>query len=302
MGRKQMSFDISKTAELVDAVRTARPLVHCITNYVTVNDCANVLLAAGAAPVMADAIEEAADIASIANALVINIGTLNGRTVESMLAAGTKAKERGIPAILDPVGAGASEYRTATALKLVAAIPFAVIRGNLSEISTLEKGSGKTRGVDACAGDLGEMAVESAIAVSRTLARTTGAIVAITGAVDVISSGNETILVKNGHPMMASITGSGCMLTAIIGAYCGAVFDRTIGDRANGDRTIDGSEAYLSATVAAVTAIGLAGERAERIARGKNGGTATFRNALIDSLSRLDSHAIARGMKIESIG
>lgn len=292
-----MSFDISKTAELVDAVRTAHPLVHCITNYVTVNDCANALLASGAAPVMADAIEEAADIASIANALVINIGTLNGRTVESMLAAGAKAKERGIPAILDPVGGGASEYRTATALKLVAAIPFAVIRGNLSEISTLEKGYGKTRGVDACDDDLGETAVERAIAVSRSLARTTGAIVAITGAVDVISSGRETILVKNGHPMMASITGSGCMLTALLGAYCGAIVDRSIVDR-----TTDGSESYLSATVAAVTAIGLAGERAERIARGKNGGTATFRNALIDSLSRLDSHAFARGMKIESIG
>jgi len=269
-------------ARILRAVRERKPLVHCITNYVTVNDCANALLAIGAAPVMADDIGEAADIAALANAVVINIGTLNERTIRSMFAAAKKAAELGRPAILDPVGAGASRLRTETALALLRDIRFSVIRGNVSEIKTLHAGCGTTRGVDADEKDLRADGLEAVAATARSLARKTGAVVAVTGATDILSDGNRTLAVRNGHALMSRITGSGCMLSAITGGFCGAAPDR-----------------LLDAVAAALCALGLAGEQAaERMLR-EGAGTGSFRTGLIDALSLMDDETLAGGMKLD---
>lgn len=273
-----MSFDTPEIGAIADAVRAKKPLVHCITNYVTVNDCANALLAVGASPVMADDIDEVADIVNIANALVINIGTLNARTIRSMEEAGRLAASRGIPIILDPVGAGASRLRTETARELAAKIPFTVIRGNLSEIECLSGGIGNTRGVDAACDDGRKDAVAAALAASRALCRATGAVVAVTGAIDVVAEENAHFAISNGHPLMPRITGSGCMLSAILGAFCA-------------------SASPFEATVAACAAMGLAGEHAAKAAGDR--GTGAYRSALIDSLSLMDSRVLAGGMRIE---
>ncbi len=272
-------------ARAIDELRATRPLVHCITNYVTVNDCANALLAVGGSPVMADDEAEAAEIAAIAGALVINIGTLNARTVKSMEIAGAEAARRGIPVVLDPVGVGASRLRTETALSLVGKIPFAVIRGNASEIRVLATGTGSTRGVDACAEDSSSVAgIRKA---AEAFARKTGAVVAITGATDIVTDGARTFAVRNGHPLMGEITGSGCMLSAVIGAYAGSAASAARDAR------------FLETTAAALCGMGLAGERAAR--RAKRLGTGSFRAALIDALSGLDSRAVSRGMKIDAL-
>lgn len=281
------------------AVRAKRPLVHCITNYVTVNDCANALLAVGASPVMADDIAEAAEIASIADALVINIGTLNERTIRSMVKACRAAADKGIPLVLDPVGAGASRLRTETARSLVGDCRFSVIRGNASEIRALV-GDGATRGVDASEDDSAESAFAQTARTAAQLAGGTGSIVAVTGAVDIVTDGKRSLAIGNGHPLMARITGSGCMLSAVVGAFAGANPDR-----------------LLEATAAAACLMGLAGEGAAASARGaidagnsrgagadpahaadRPIGTGSFRTALIDGLSLLDGQAVQRGMKI----
>ena len=173
---------IAEIAHLLSDVREKKPLVHNLTNYVTVNDCANALLAVGASPVMADDLDDVLDIAALADAVVINIGTLNARTIPSMFAAGKKAAALGRPVILDPVGAGASRLRTGTALDLMREIPFAVIRGNVSEIKTLLGGSGATRGVDASDGDLNADGLAGIAAAAKALADRTGAVGAVTGA------------------------------------------------------------------------------------------------------------------------
>lgn len=273
-----MSFDSTAVSAIADAVRAKKPLVHCITNYVTVNDCANALLAVGASPVMADDIGEVEDIVNIANALVINIGTLNARTIRSMELAGKAAISRGIPVILDPVGAGASRLRTETARELVAKIPFTVIRGNISEIESLSGGAGKTRGVDAADAEWRDDPVLAALTAARALSRMTGSIVAVTGAVDVVAKEGAYFTISNGHPLMPRITGTGCMLSAMLGGFCA-------------------SESPFEATAAACAAMGLAGEHAAKEACDR--GTGSFRSAIIDSLSLMDSRVLAGGMRIE---
>ena len=279
-----MSSDLKTTemAGLLREVREKRPLVHCITNYVTVNDCANALLAVGAAPVMADDIGEVDDIAALAGALVINIGTLNARTIQSMLAAGRRAAALNLPVVLDPVGAGASALRTQTACDLLRSIPFAVIRGNVSEIKALMGGGGTTRGVDADEKDWSSGGLDGVIAATSALARRTGAVVAVTGVTDVVSDGSRALAIRNGHAMMSRITGSGCMLSAVIGAFCGAAPDRT-----------------FDAVGAAIAAMGLAGEQAAARAAKERTGTGSFRTYLIDSLSLMDEAVLAGGMKLE---
>ncbi len=278
-----MSFDLASIPTIADTVRNKNPLVHCITNYVTVNDCANALLAIGASPVMADDLSEAEEIAEISDALVINIGTLNERTIRSMIAAGKRASALGRPVLLDPVGAGASRLRTETAAALMAAIDFTVIRGNASEIMTLAAGTGRCRGVDAIEGDTDASAFESLAESARGLAARTGAVVAVTGAVDLVTDGKRTLLVSNGHPLMARITGSGCMLSAITGGFCGAAPDRP-----------------LAAVAAAIAAMGFAGEQAAAVCSEEGTGTGSFRMHLIDRLSLLGGKALSGGMKIEA--
>lgn len=270
--------------KIMSNVKERRPLVHSITNYVTVNDCANIVLACGASPIMADDEAEVEEITSICNSLVINTGTLNARTIESMIKAGKTANRLGHPVILDPVGSGASALRTNTVYKLLEEIGFSVIRGNISEIKTLDQGTGYTKGVDASESDLiSEDRIDAAIALAKRVSEKTGAVVAITGETDIVANKTQTFCVRNGHEIMSKITGSGCMLTAVIGAYCGA-----------------NNEQILQSTVAAVAAMGLSGELAYEKMIESDGGTATFRTYLIDFMSKMNESMLKEGMKIEN--
>lgn len=268
--------------EMLANVRAARPLIHTITNYVTVNDCANVLLACGGSPIMADDEAEAEEITSICGGLDINIGTLNARTVPSMLKAGRKANELDHPVVFDPVGAGASAFRTQTALRLLREVRFAVIRGNSSEIKTLIRGSGTTKGVDADLADrVMKENLDETAEVVRGFARRTGAVVAMTGPVDIVADGKTVYCICNGHPMMGRVTGTGCMLSAMAAAYV----------TANPGQT-------LRAAAAAVCAMGLCGEKAYgRL--GEMDGSASFRNYLIDAVYRLTPEELEKGAKYE---
>ena len=229
---------------MLENVRAKTPLVHNITNYVTVNDVANVLLAAGGSPIMSDDADDVEDITSICGGLNINIGTLNSRTITSMLLAGKKANLLGHPVVLDPVGAGASQLRTDTANRLLREVKFTVIRGNISEVKTLASGAGTTKGVDADVADkVTEENLDSAVAFAKAFAARTGAVVAITGAIDIVADAHKAYCIRNGHPMMSSITGTGCQLSALTAAFV----------TANPDQP-------LEAAAAAVCAMGLAGE------------------------------------------
>lgn len=269
--------------EMLGNVRTYTPLMHCITNYVTVNDCANILLACGGSPIMADGPEEAEEITAICSGLVINIGTLNQGTVAAMLLAGKKANELGHPVVLDPVGAGASTVRTETALKLLREVKFTVIRGNISEIKTLAQGFGTTKGVDADAADaVTEDTLASAVTFVSEFAEKMGSVVVVTGAVDLVGNGKKVYAIRNGHPMMSRITGSGCMLSVLCGAYAAA----------NGKNP-------LEAAAAAVCAMGLCGERAFEKMEGEASGNSTFRNHLIDEIFKLDGESLEKGARYD---
>lgn len=206
------------TAECLKRVRERNPLVHHITNYVTVNDCANACLAVGGSPVMADALEEAADMSGISDALVLNIGTLNADKVKAMILAGKAANKKGIPVIFDPVGCGATSFRNRMAEELLKQVHMAVIRGNVSEIQSLAGKDAQTKGVDAGT----TSGLDEAAATAKALALREKCIVIISGAKDIITDGNTTILITNGCPEMAQITGSGCMCTTVVGTFCAA--------------------------------------------------------------------------------
>ncbi len=269
--------------EILANVKEKTPLVHNITNYVTVNDCANAVLASGGSPIMSDDINEVEDITSICSSLVINIGTLNERTVQSMIKAGKKANQLNHPVILDPVGAGASKYRTDTVFKLLNEVEFSVIRGNISEIKTVEKGSGTTKGVDADVSDtISDENLQEAVDFSKQLSDRTGAVIAITGPIDIVSNKNKSYIIRNGHKIMSKITGSGCMLTSIIGCYLGANPNNA-----------------LEATAAAVCMMGICGERAYKKTTNQGGGTASFRSYLIDEISKIDAVSMKGEAKIE---
>ena len=271
-------------SEIIKNVKNKTPLVHNITNYVTVNDCANVLLACGGSPIMADDIEEVEEIVSISSALVLNIGTLNSRTIESMIKAGKKANELNIPAILDPVGVGASNLRTDTARKLLDEVKFAVVRGNMSEIKALGNTNAKgARGVDANVADsINEENLTEVVEYVKSLSGRLSLVVAVTGAIDIISDSTKTYIIRNGHPMMGKISGTGCMLSSTIGAYCGA----------NKDNIID-------ATAAAVCIMGLSGELAYEKMKKNDEGTSMLRSHLIDFMSKIDDEMLKEGAKVE---
>ena len=190
-------------------LRRTCPLIHNITNYVTVNDCANMVLACGASPIMADDAAEVEDITTICGGLNINIGTLNSRTITSMLLAGKKANQLGHPVVLDPVGAGASRLRTDTAFRLLWDVKFTVIRCYISEIKTLASGAGTTKGVDADVADKAtEENLDSAVAFAKKFAAQTGAVIAITGAIDIVADAEKAYCIRNGNAMMSSSTGT----------------------------------------------------------------------------------------------
>lgn len=272
--------------QIFQNVQNKTPLVHCITNYVTVNDCANILLACGGSPIMADDAAEAAEITSICAATVINIGTLNSRTVESMLLAGKRANELGHPVILDPVGAGASVLRTQTAERLLREVKFSAIRGNISEIKTIAGGAGTTKGVDADEADaLTGDTLADGIALAERLSAETGAVIAITGAVDIVCGGEEAYLIRNGCPEMSRITGTGCMLSAMTGAYLAA------NDPAQ----------HTKAAAFATALMGYAGELAYARAKEIGAGTGSMRTYIIDAVSNMTEEKLSGGMKIETV-
>lgn len=252
-----------KAGELIRKVRTEVPLVHCITNYVTVNDVANALLAVGASPIMSDDCHDVEDIVSISRALVINIGTLNERTIASMLLAGKKANALNIPVVFDPVGAGASAYRNETTRKLIEEVKLTVLRGNLSEVSFVAGLEVSTKGVDSSEAD----ANKDAVAVAKTVAKQLGCTVAITGAVDTISDGDIVVQIKNGHPMLSKVTGTGCLTSGLVGAFVAV------------------GESPVYAAAAAIAATGMAGETA--FFKAGSTGTGSFHIALIDALSQI---------------
>lgn len=258
----------------IETLRSTKPLIHHITNYVTVNDCANITLAIGASPVMADAIEEAAEIASVASAVVLNMGTLNANTVASMMAAGKAAGAAGIPVIFDPVGAGASQFRNNTAITLLKEVPISVLRGNISEIRFIAGLHSETKGVDASDNDLSTLA--DAQKVAKTVAGEFNCIVAITGATDIVSDGSKTICIENGHPMLSNLTGTGCMCSSLIGSFCGS-----------------NPSSVFDATVSALLTMGIAGELAHTKAGHKGNGS--FRSALHDAVSHMTGETLTEG-------
>ena len=261
-----------RIAQLAPAVREQSPLVHCITNYVTVNDVANGLLAIGASPIMSDDLDDVDDIARLASAVDLNIGTLNHRTVTSMRHAGKVANAEDIPVILDPVGAGASRMRNEAVSRLLEEVQFAVIRGNASELGFIAGLEVSTKGVDASEEDISR----DVVSLARDVAWKYNTTVALTGPVDVITNGTETVRIMNGHPMLKSVTGTGCVTTALVGAWVAAARSSVL--RAE--------EADLMAAAAgAVSMMGIAGEKAFAEAGEKC--TGSFHMALIDALSTI---------------
>ena len=268
--------------EMLENVRKTCPLIHNITNYVTVNDCANVLLACGGSPIMSDDVDEAEEIVSLCGGLNINIGTLNQRTIPAMHKAGRKANELGHPVVLDPVGAGASNLRTQTAKELIDSIKFTVIRGNISEIKALALGEGGARGVDADVADqVTKENLLQAVSFAKEFAKKTGAVIAITGAIDIVADEEKAYCIYNGHPMMSSITGTGCQLSSVIAAYVTA-----------------NPKTRLEAAVAAVCLMGVCGERAyERLT--ELDGNAMYRNYIMDGIFNLTGEELERYAKYE---
>lgn len=266
----------------LDHVRKSVPLVHNITNYVTVNDVANMLLACGGSPIMSDEPLDVEEITSICGGLNINIGTLNARTIEGMIKAGKKANELGHAVLLDPVGAGASTLRTNTAKELLEKIRFDVIRGNISEIKTLAQGSGTTKGVDADIADaITEETLGSAIAFVKRYAKETKSIIVVTGAIDLVADDKICYVIRNGRPEMGKITGTGCQLSGMMTAFI----------TANPDHK-------LEAAAAAVCAMGLAGEIGfSRMQEGD--GNATYRNRIIDAVYNMNGEELEKGAKYE---
>jgi len=264
MDKKQLKADLN-------LVRAQSPLVHNITNYVVMNNTANALLAIGASPVMAHAVEEVNDMVAIASALVINMGTLSDKWVEAMLLAGKAAKKKGIPVVFDPVGVGATPYRNQVAASILEICQPTIIRGNASEIMSLAKESITTKGVDSTASS------NAALEAAKRLAREVGAVVVISGEEDFITDGETVRSVKNGSPLMPKVTGMGCTATAIVGAFAAVNPDS------------------LAAATHAMTVMGVVGE----LAAGKSEGPGTMQFHFLDVLYRLTSEVLAERAIIE---
>lgn len=267
----------------LDRVRSTAPLVHNITNYVTVNDVANILLACGASPIMADDEKEVEEITSSCAGLNINIGTLNHRTVGSMLLAGRTARRLGHPVLLDPVGTGASSFRTETARRLIREIHPDVIRGNMSEISTLVRDrAGAGRGVDAGLADaVTEANLAEKVKFVKEQAKRLECVLAVTGAIDLVTDGETCFCLRNGRPEMRKITGTGCQLSGMMTAFLAA-----------------NPEHMTEAAAAAAAAMGVAGE----IAWSRMDvwdGNAAYRNRIIDAVYHMDGEILDAGVWCE---
>lgn len=252
-------------------IRERRPLVHNITNYVVMNETANAILALGALPVMAHAKEEVREMVGLAGALVLNIGTLSEDWIEAMILAGEAANEGGIPVVLDPVGAGATAYRTAAARHILRAVNVTALRGNAGEVATLVGVEAEVRGVESVA------AAHDSAGLAREAASRLGLVASVTGPVDHVSDGERSAAVANGHPLLASITGTGCMSTAITGSFLAANDDP------------------FEAAVEALVAFGVAGENAAVGAKGPG----SFHVNLYDALAALDPASLSERAKVD---
>ncbi len=253
-----------KIGNLYTEVREHNPLIHHITNYVTANECANIVLALGGSPVMADDIHEVAEMVSISSALVLNLGTLNYANLETMLLAGAKANHLNIPVILDPVGVGSTSFRNKAAQTLVKNIQFAIIRGNTSEIMAVAGIEVHTRGVDSTR----EFAEGKRVAIN--LAKRLKSVVAVTGAKDLITDGEHSLICENGHPLLSRVTGTGCMVSSLVGVYAGISTDK------------------LLAATAGIVSMGIAGEKAFQQLQSTDH-LGTFRIKLFDQIGSLST-------------
>ena len=256
------------------ALRDRRPLVHQITNYVVMNETANVTLALGALPVMAHAEEEVEEMVAAAGALVLNIGTLSPHWVEAMLLAGRRANEVDVPVVLDPVGAGATAYRTDSAKRILDAVDVAIVRGNAAELAALAGRRAEIRGVESVAGE------GSGAELARASATVLGRVAAVTGRVDHVSDGERVIAVANGDPLLTTVTGTGCMATAVTGCFVAVRPD-----------------APLAAAAGALVAFGVAGEDAAAGASGPG----TFHARLYDALYNLDPDRLDERARVEEV-
>lgn len=292
-----MAFDFfSQIVASARNVRRVAPTIHNITNYVTATDCANVLLAFGASPIMADEPDEVAEIVALCGGLNVNLGTPNRSTIAAMFAAGRRAVELGIPATLDPVGVGASKLRTETAARLLSEIRFAAIRGNMSEIKTLATGTGATNGVDVGAADAtDETNLTLNAEIIKSCAKAFGTVVVATGAIDLVSDGEKTAAIRNGSPNAARITGAGCMSSAVLCAFVAANTQKTNENRSENEA----KNAVWTAAVAAISAFGVCQELAAERTAEKRGAAATFRAELIDAASTATPEIFAERAKIE---
>jgi hydroxyethylthiazole kinase len=272
---EEIMFDqqlAQKAANNLKNLREKKPLIHNITNYVVMNYTANALLACGASPVMAHAVEEVEEMVSFAGALVLNIGTLTPYWIDSMLKAGKRANKLNVPIILDPVGSGATRLRTGSAKRLIDELSITVVRGNASEVLSLAKEGSKTKGVDSI------HSVDEASDAALILAKELYTTLAITGPVDLVTDGERIYRVSNGHELMGYVTGTGCTATAIIGAFLAVDSDP------------------VEATTTALAYFGLAGEKAAMAAQAPG----SFQMAMLDALYTIDEKQIEEGAKIHS--
>ncbi len=267
-------YEPGEFGESLRCLRERRPLIHQISNYVTINDCANITLAIGASPVMAEDVSEVEEMVSSAAALVLNMGMPNSRKIEAMLAAGRQAMRQGIPIIFDPVGAGATKLRIDAADRILTELKITAIRGNLSEIKTLLGIGSGTRGVDCIEPQ------EDNQALAKKLSAKLDSVVAITGPTDVIAYNNEVCYVHNGTELLAGVTGTGCMTTALIACFCSVANNAFAG------------------TITGVAAMGVAGELAQQ-ELAKNEGLGTFHMRLFDAVSNLTPEILMHRMKVK---
>ena len=259
--------------KILEKVRKEKPLVHHITNWVTIYDCANITRAFGALPVMAHAKEESGDMAKIASALVLNIGTLTPDLIESMIVAGKSANEKGIPVVLDAVGAGATKLRDDKSFELLDKIKVNIIKGNSSEIARLAGEAVVTKGVESTE------VKANLVEVAKKLANERKATVVITGKEDIVTDGKRVYLVKNGHKMMGNIVGTGCMAASVIGSFAGVEKD------------------YTLASAAALSCFGIVGE----LAAMKSSGPGSFKERFYDEAFNLNSKIVKEMIKVEEI-
>lgn len=267
---------VKKAAALITEIKTARPIVHQLTNYVTMNDCANVILAIGGSPIMANAVEEIEEVTKASKALVLNMGTPGSDSLRAMLLAGTKAKEAGIPVIFDPVGAGATGFRKEICRRVVSEIRPEIIKGNHSEILYISGMKSRFCGIDS------SLKQECSSGLVRQLAGELKCIVVATGRTDVISDGQSSYTIDNGHEMLSRITGAGCMTGSLTGAFCSVSEDR------------------LAAALGGVLTMGVAGSLAHRCLQ-QGEGIGTFKLRLFDSIYNLDHETLLREGKVNEV-